>query len=368
MTEQTPANNLKFTKVWAERLHRTYETLSRFIKNFVSLFVGGRVSEIHYLEAKERYYSLKSIIEYYEQIHGDKADNKDTMIAINKCKDTLSRAEDLLTRCQEDLNNLWRALTRIRLIIFDRLYGDTIMSHQLDFCREEAYRLSVENDPEVKDMLQKLAEATATGDQKEDVRLVKRITCALIERMNTIRTRRIYDQYVKIRTYKAAFWTLMLLALLLIFNADLLVIEPVTVTFPTYTPLEELKLKGGDAPGIVATLRILFVYHVDVLSFLLKNNVIAFVFLSGLIGGLFSVVMRVRDRARVPGEEAYFRYYVLTKPFVGALGAVIVYVLFQSHFIQMSLVDEFTGNVGPQVFGFAFLSGFSERIVFPDFR
>ena len=376
MNKKKPSDDKKIKETQQVRTSFFLDHLSRFTKIFFSFFRGGKVSEIHYLEAKERYHTLKSTIDYYEDLQDPKESekldeeskkkNKDRMVAIKRCKESLYQAKDLITRKQDDLNNLWRALTRIRLIIFDKLSDSAMMSHQLDFCREEAYRLSVGHDPEVNDMLQKLAEAT--DDKGINVKQVKRITGALIERLNTIRTQRIYDQYIKIRTYRAAFWSLMVLAIVLIVNANLLVTWPDEVCFPSYEPFMELNENSEGPIDFFRSIPSLIVYHIKFLNNLLKINVIAFVFFSGLVGGFFSVVMRVRDRVRVPGEDAYFRYYVLTKPFIGALGAVIVYVLFEGQFVQISLVSEFTGEIGPEVFGFAFLSGFSERIVFPDFH
>jgi hypothetical protein len=79
--------------------------------------------------------------------------------------------------------------------------------------------------------------------------------------------------------------------------------------------------------------------------------------------------MRLRNRGLVPGEDVYFSWYVLTKPFVGALGAMVLYVLIHGGALSTDLAATVIGKIksgqpGPGVFGFAFLSGFSERLVF----
>jgi hypothetical protein len=334
----------------------------------LSLF-GGRVSELHFLEAKERYHSLLALTDYHHDLiaqnHG--ADD-DKAIAIAKCKETLERTADLLTRRQEHLNSLWRALTRVRILLFDKVFEPELVANQLDFCREESYRLDVENDPVVKDMLQKLAEAT--DDKGKNQRQIKRTVRALTERFNTIRTRRIYDQYVKMRTYRVAFWLLMLMSLILVANASLLVEkDPAIVGIPDYSPIASVRNIPEGERGLLEDISQFVVYQGEFLNKWISDNVLAFVFVAGLIGGMFSVVMRVKDRKRVAGEDAYFRYYVLTKPFVGALGAVIVFILFQSGFVQLDLLSSQLGvNPDAKIFGFAFLSGFSERFVFPDFQ
>lgn len=343
-----------------------------------------RASELHLLEARERYYSLHALTEYHKKlIENNPNADEHKKIAIERCMNDLKGAEDLLTNKQRDLNNLWRCLTRVRILLFEKIFDTDMVITQLDFCREEAYRLGVENDPEVKDMLQKLAEAT--DEQGVRLKTIKRYTRALTERFNTIRSQRIYDQFIKICTYKRAFGLLMLLAVLVIGNAGLLVKdelgEPASSGFPAYTLFDYFCAQGYEGTDSSSTIdevtswlegyRHFVVYHAIYLNQVFQQNVLAFVFVAGLVGGVFSVVMRVRNKERVPGEDAYFRYYVLTKPFVGALGAVIVFILFQSGFMELDMLNAeniLQTSPGPGVFGFAFLSGFSERIVFPNFQ
>ncbi len=346
--------------VWRNRL-------SHWLRNVSSLVVG-RVSRIHYLEAKERYYNLLSLAELnYELIRDmpDVPEEHERRIAVLQCCRILRKAEDLLTYRQQDLNNLWRALTRVRVILFEKVLDDDSWSTQVDFCREEAHRLAVEDRPEVREMLQQLAEATDEDGNNRDNRKVRRLTHALVERFNTIRTGRIYNQFIKMRTYRAAFWVLMFLALVLVGNAGLLV-ENAEITFPSYQPLIELSTLPPDSDQWYHQLKKLVVYHAHYINELMNGNVLVFVFLSGLVGGMFSVVMRVKQSDLKPGEDAYFRYYVLTKPYVGALGAVILFILFQGEFMAMDLVKDLGSKASAKVFGFVFLSGFSERFVFPQ--
>jgi len=341
------------------------EHLSRIWRNLFSQ-LGGRVSRIHYLEAKERYYNLLSLAEFhYELIRDQSHVPEERRIAVLQCCKILCRAEDLLTYRQQDLNNLWRALTRVRVILFEKVLDDDSWATQVDFCREEAHRLAVEDRPEVREMLQQLAEATDDGGNNRENPKVRRLTHALVERFNTIRTSRIYDQYTKMRTYRAAFWVLMVLALLLVSNAGLLVDDAV-IQYPDYQPVTALSSLPAGQDAWYHELKELVVYHAHYINSLMKGNVLVFVFLSGLVGGMFSVVMRVKQRDLKPGEDAYFRYYVLTKPYVGALGAVILFILFQGDFLVMDLVKDLGYVASAKVFGFAFLSGFSERFVFPQ--
>ena len=49
---------------------------------------------------------------------------------------------------------------------------------------------------------------------------------------------------------------------------------------------------------------------------------------------------------------------------------MILFVLLRAEFVQFQVGDELIKMVkpGPLLFGFSFLAGFSERIVFPDIK
>ena len=336
---------------------------------YIQILLPGRVSRIHLYEAKERYITLSRILEYYKKAPckgSNPQKEKERQDTLDICEKILDDAKGLLTRRQDDLNYLWRELTRVRIMLLEKVFPDELLPTQLDSCREEAHRLAVTKDPEVNDMLQRLAEVTQEQDQSQNRDRMFRAIRALLERFNTIRTGRIHQQFVNIRTYLAALLILIPISILLIANADLVLGPEKWLPFPPFLPEIGSSLSG------LSFLWKLLTYPFTLAAHLLKHNILAFVFFGGLVGGFFSVVIRLRNQDLVPGEDAYFIWYVLSKPFVGALGAVILFMLFQSGMVSSDLLKGLTKTVmntpGPEVFGFAFLSGFSERIVFPEFR
>ena len=342
---------------------KTYlSKLKRGISSGIDVLLGRRVSLIHLVEAKERHKTLNSIIEFHENrvCEDNLQDDSDKTRAILSCRIQLDEAKELLTRDQKDLNDVWRILTRVRNLIMEHILDKYGLIQQLDFCREEAFRLDVAQDPVISDMLQKLAEATDEDNVHTD--RIKRHVRALNERFNTIRTARIYDQFVKMRIYKTALLVLIFLsAMLIVLTEQVLTLEQDQKSiFPGYD--------YQWSSNFFESLANIIPYHIGYMVRLCQTNVLAFVFASGLIGGFFSVVLRVRTHQRRAGEDAYFRMYVLSRPLVGALGAMVVFILFNGGFVSDDLVGELGKLPDPKVFGFAFLSGFSERVVFPNFR
>ncbi len=346
-------------------IKKLWTDFCRLAGRFIDTLLGRRVSVVHLVEAKERFRTLKAIVTYHEEILKEgKITDENKARAIQSCRLELIDARLLLSRDQKDLNELWRILTRVRNVIMENVLDSYGLVQQLDFCREEAFRLNVTQDPVVSDMLQKLAEAT--DEQNTYPERIKRHVRALNERFNTIRTNRIFDQYIKMRTYRTA------LVVLLALSTVIIVLTPQLIDFKE----GEEAMKAGLFPSydfewtgnfFHAAVSAVF-YHVKYVVDLFKTNVLAFAFISGLIGGFFSVVLRVRNLARVAGEDAYFRLYVLSRPLIGALGAMVLYVLFMSGFVSNELVQQLGKVPEPSVFGFAFLSGFSERVVFPNLR
>jgi hypothetical protein len=199
---------------------------------------------------------------------------------------------------------------------------------------------------------------------------------ALLERFNTIRTGRIHQQFINIKTYKAAFFTLMFTAILLIINGHMLFPDIVNkeISMPEFEESiskgESInKTKGIAKKGFYYTGKLL-IYPYKVFQLLIKTNILAFIFFGGLIGGFFSVASRKKTRERKPGEDTYFVWYILSKPFIGAFGAVILFLLIQSDFVQLEILKKSNGEDIKRVVAFsvAFLAGFSERIVFPNLR
>ncbi len=362
-----------------------------WLKRLLLLFLPGRVSRIHLYEAQERYVTLQGTLEYYAKIRcNNPTKKKERDHAITMCRDILRRARTLQTRRQNDLNMLWREMTRVHIGVIERVIPEDQLLGQLDFCREEAYRVVAKKDSEINEMIQRLAEVMDESSQNitQKVRLLR----AIIERFTTIRTDRIHQQFVNIRTYQIALIILVPISILMIANVELFLPPSEKATSPN--PIQEqgqsTSMEAAIGSGVgsaestptVTTLESeggwislgglawLFGY----INSLLANNIIAFVFFAGLAGGFFSVVIRLRSQQLVPGEDAYFVWYVLSKPFVGALGAVILFVLLQAGFVSFDILSDDlmvglkNNEHGPAVFGFGFLSGFTERLVFPQLR
>jgi hypothetical protein len=233
-------------------------------------------------------------------------------------------------------------------------------------------------------MLQRLAEVTQEDDVTKNKDRMIRVIRALIERFTTIRTGRIHHQFVNIRIYQLSLVILIPILVLLIANRDL-----VTAKMDSQKPNPPKQVRAAIDPPVwpgltcrdvttelpcpvflpVAWLTSLY----DGTRYLLGTNILAFIFFAGLAGGFFSVVIRLRNRELIPGEDAYFAWYILSKPFIGALGAVILFILLNGDFISVNILDTVVDrlkqhDLGPITFGFGFLAGFSERIVFPEFR
>lgn len=333
-------------------------------------YLPGRVSRIHLYEAKERYVHLSRRVEYEALLPSeDGKDGLEKKHTLEVCQQALGEARGLLTRKQDDLNFLWREMAMVQILLVEKVIATNLLAAQLDFCREEARRLGVAKDPEVNDMIQRLAEATQESDEKQTRDRMVRALRALIERFTSIRTGRIHQQFVNIRSYRNALLILLPISILLIGNQDLL-LSPANSKVPSFPSFELISGWGFLGLGLVWSV---LTYLFTVAKYLLSYNILAFVFFAGLTGGFFSVVIRLRTQELVPGEDAYFTWYLLSKPFVGALGAVILFVLFNGHLVSFEVLKPLTDTLtshtpGPEVFGFAFLSGFSERIVFPEFR
>ena len=95
---------------------------------------------------------------------------------------------------------------------------------------------------------------------------------------------------------------------------------------------------------------------------------LAVVFFGGFAGGLFSVVTRARNKELLPGEDAYFIWYVITKPLVGAFGVILIFLLVGSGLMQSEIMENIGDKAKATVFGYTLISGFTERIIFPNLR
>lgn len=427
---------------------KAWKTFLRYLKKFrlwwnthlITPFNG--VSRIHYYEARERYFSLMDLVRYQAKLRGlnfpdfeydnnfeypkdiekigdvirDKTglneEEKNEYFTLLTCYESLIASRNSLTRRQGDLNRLWRTMARVRSRINRIIVKPEMQSSQLYFCQEESFRLGVDNDPSIKSMLQDLAEAI---DSKKDATApTPKYNCvlnALIERFNTIRTGRIHQQFVNVRTYTKAFVILMLISVILIQNHDFIMSiqnNPQfdnAVTKEAKEPASPIKAVGKETTAKAAAVsprqnkkgladganladtgpdgqefsllsiqdiwNFLRFFFKDVKEYI-QNNMFAFIFFGGVTGGFFSVATRARTLDRKPGEDVYYTVYVLTKPFIGALGAIILYILIHSDFVTQNFLNDemvqYMRNPGTTAFGFAFIAGFSERIVFPKFR
>jgi hypothetical protein len=431
-------------KKWIIKIYIGFRS---FFRNYApSLFVG--VSRIHYYEARERFFFLFEIIRYegmsykldfpfneYEDSASYAETIEKTRNLINyipetsdkekklkkQCFTLLSSYEALvasigyLTRRQGDLNRLWRTMTRVHVRLTCIIVQKERQLDQLYFCQEEAYRLGVENDTNVKPMLQELAESIDSYGSNNPGQKYNCVLCALIERFSTIRTGRIHQQYLNVKTYLKAFSMLMVVSIILILNHDLILGQEsksattnkkVTVettfliqnkTNRNERPNGAIKAVEGDpsistppvAPSrgridirkaaIDSTSTIAdgndknFVGRIiKLINHWLCTNMFFFVFFAGFTGGAFSLATKARKKEREHGEDVYSSVYIVTKPFIGALGAIILYILVHTNFLTQNLIE--AGMIkqlriqGAVTFGFSFIAGFSERLVFPQFR
>lgn len=232
-------------------------------------------------------------------------------------------------------------MTRIRLDLMEAGFLTDDPSRHLHFCKEEAYRLGVRNDVEVKSLIEALGEAIIpnTSQSPQFVSIYR----ACLEHFNTIRTGRIHQQYINVKIYRRAFTMLLILSIPLLLYGDFF-----------------LGAIPSDEPHRVSSL----------LEMVLTYNRLTFVFFGGLLGGVFSVAMRERPRERTPGDDAYQVDYIVTKPFIGAMGAVFMYILVVGGIFKTELITNSNAFLekGALTFGFAFIAGFTERLVFPSFR
>ena len=338
-----------------------------------------QVSKIHLYEAQERWSYLFGLLDYYYLIfksspdkfiildQGDKTDFAARKEELNEifesCRKKLKELRVLLTRNQQDLNFLWREITQVHVTMLREIFPYEVLPAHLDFCREEVRRLRLTEDSEIKGMMERLTE---TLDESGSNRpKIERLIRALVERFNAIRSGRIHEQLVTIRCYQKA------LLLLLPITILLLMLGPriVGINQPQSPAAPVIPADSGS----LATYSVLGLIKNTFLSIgdLLGTNPIAFVFFCGLLGGFFSLITRLRSTNIVPGEDAYFTWYVLTKPWIGAIGAIVVYLFLKSDVINIQIGQQLLNSIkssvhyGPEVFTVAFLSGFTERLALP---
>lgn len=322
-----------------------YREPGTLVKGYLYLF--PRTSRIYLYEAQERHIHLSSILEHHKRSRVGTAQELECAMDVAECERKLNELEVLLHPRQHSLNFLWREMTRVYIRLFEKVIAEDALLAHLDLAREEAYKLGLNKDPEVAEMLRRLAEEM---DENEPTKArVRRQFRVLLERFNTIRTGRMHQQYVNVRTYRLALALLVPLGMILLTNPDL-VIGASPVQMAWLGPLQPL---------------------FEWIHRFLATNVLAFVFVSGLAGGYLSVATKLRDRELTPGDDVYFSQYVLTRPFIGAIGAVILCALFLADLVSSPFLEGLSEQLqarkpGPTVFGFGFFAGFTERLVFPS--
>lgn len=385
-------------------------------------YIFGKVSSVHYQAAHERYWILWRELEeklynsFFElnlafvEIDKDKVRSDDDidqhihalkkevaqkakgehcttakhcLSLINHYK-VLAKDRNLLTRHEKHLCTLWQDMTFIRIRLFrDFNSGGSELASYLDFCREEARNLKVQDVPEIKETLHEAAvelagptdngQAEQAKDDHVNIRTVRALSTILI-RLNAIRLHRIHSQLKTKNAYQWALLFLLPLALILIFSNDFVLNVPGDKKFE-YVPVAfnssgavELGLLRHILAGLIQPVYMAGNWAAG----LMASNPIFFIFVAGLMGGFLSTVMKLRTPEGLPGEDAFFKWYVLTKPFVGALAAAILYVIVHTGVVHLDIqkVDLITGIVegpiGAAGFSFGFLMGFSERIIMPQ--
>ncbi|MBA3035504.1 MAG: hypothetical protein FP814_03325 [Desulfobacterium sp.] len=307
-----------------------------------------------------------------------------------------------LTRREGHLNMLWRDMTFIRT----RMLTDGISSHeklpfQLDYCMGEAARIGLQDDPEIKELVHEAAvELDNTDSPQAQIsnnrslrKIVRIITC-----LNDRRLKRFHDQRMNKLMYQAAFLILLILSCILLHNHEQVLgpkiednihkqidqvenVEKNAIkTFRADQINSEadiiIKTDSNKNPRLMEKLFCFFAYSFELCKNYMVVNPLFFIFFSGLIGGFLSTVMRFGKGSKdlMPGEDAYYAWYVFTKPFVGALGAAILYVIVRADFVPVEVFsDKFLGAikdypVGAKGFAFGCIMGFSERVIMPDIK
>jgi hypothetical protein len=273
---------------------------------------------------------------------------------------------DMLNKADE-LNMVWRDITFVRSrLLIDNIIPDERLSAHLEYCRLECEKICPPNEDKIAQMCHETALEIVDSNESSngDVNKKARKTIALIlAKLNDIRLNDINTQLRIKKIYDVAFIFLAILSLLLLHLNEVITGKYEPDWFFWHQFIETFEFTNP-ASWIMAPL--------DFTVSLLHNNLLFFIFFAGLLGGFFSTVMRLRSK-KVNITDVYLRSYLLTKPIVGALGAVILYIIITSKIMpidigQLKLIDRVSENTpmfGPLGFAFGFIMGFSERIILP---
>lgn len=408
---------------WVELKKKGRKILYGFSRRF--RFLLGKVSIIHYQEAHERYWILwrdieaelqknahhikdftfreispketktpEDINDYFaattkrlKELRSSTGSNDEfteKIINVLPYYKILVRDRQLLSTREKDLNTLWQDMNFVRIRLLNEVYSkdpNFDLALYLDFCREEARSMKVQDNPEIKELLHtatlglvvKKEKTDAGKPQKNNEETVRTIS-TILTRLKDIRLKIFHEQLYKKNAYQGALAFLLPLAVILIYGHDIILADPgVSVTKVVArppVPLNEL-LRLGPVELIISFLLLPWLF-VDWIVRSMAQNPLMFIFFAGLVGGFFSAVMKLRDNKVQLGEGAYYNWYVFTKPFVGAVGAAILYIALKANFLQIKdiigsniLTSILRGPIGAKSFTFGFIMGFSERIILP---
>jgi len=296
----------------------------------------------------------------------------------------MAKDRQLLNRSARDLSVLWQDMNFIRIRLLNQIYikkPEFNLALYLDFCREDAHGLRVQDQPEIKEALHNAAlslvegqdtgnETTQPGSRQQAIRNISTI----LAKLKRLRLETFHAQLQKRNAYISALGVLLLLAAILIYGSDVF-LATATQTTPTIdrtapgnffshlNPIGQILLSIPLLPWIV----------MDSLTRTITSDPLLFIFFSGLVGGYFSAVMKLQTQTDHAGEWAYYKWYMFTKPFIGALGAAILYITLKANFLELqnilgseSLQPILYQPISAKGFIFGFILGFSERIILPQ--
>lgn len=416
------ANNVK--NVFINIKNHMKQTIAHFAKVDSPMGVprkmnrSSRVAPIHEQEARQRYWILRRDIEMsidsYLTKLGGKADERQNIRAkssidayISELKASISKklrkkphfkssAEKalkllgyykiLLIYKNVDSNRLgylsmlWKDLTFIRTrMLSEGIIDADKLVYQLDFCRSEAEHIGAQDDPEIKSMMTQAAKNLGLGNSRDkNDQQATRLIVSLMAKLNDMRIRRLTDQVHKKKTYMALFSILIVLSLLVFSLNDYLIADAKGVPDAREgfyaIQLDTIEIQPNDSRHSGNLFASVWNLGVSVCQMLI-NAIVAkptiFIFFAGLAGGFFSALMKFEPNKQLPGDDIYIRWYRLTKPFIGAFGATVIFIivttgLFQIEFIGEELLKEMSRNpVSGIGFTFGFLTGFTERLILP---
>jgi hypothetical protein len=408
---------------WVELKKKGRKILCRFSRRF--RFLLGKVSIVHFQEAHERYWILwrdieavlhknahhiknfkfreirmedtetpEGIADYFdattERLRGLNSSTDSENKFIEKIIDVLpyykilAKDRQLLSTSEKDLNTLWQDMNFIRIRLLNEVYSkdsDFDLALYLDFCREEARSMKVQDNPEIKELLHTAAldlvieeEKTEVGKSRKNNEQTVRTISVILARLKGLRLKTFHEQLYKKNAYQGALLFLLPLAIILIYGHEIILAVPGgSFTEVAYGP--SITLNEFPRLGLFEQFKALPLLPWMVTDWLVRSmsqNPLMFIFFAGLVGGFFSAVMKLRDNQGQLGEGAYYKWYVFTKPFVGALGAAILYIALKANFLQIkeiigsNILTSILGSpIGAKGFTFGFIMGFSERIILP---